>query len=293
VAENFLGGQMRLFPARADRAIAGLARAMKSDAVTAARGVIRVVNANMERALRVITVERGFDPRDFTLMAFGGAGPMHACELALDLGIRKIVLPRNPGLLCAWGALGAPLGREYSITVRETAPKLEQLLKQARPMIARASAELRAHGAEKSAIKIDLRADVRYRGQSYEIEVQLGPKFAADFHQAHRQTFGYAAPDSPIEVVNLRLRASAAGPAIKPARIANATGKPIPDSTTNVIVGASHRRVPVYARDAIGAGARIAGPAIIVELSATAYVAPEFTLRCDDFGNLHFETFPR
>jgi N-methylhydantoinase A len=160
-------------------------------------------------------------------------------------------------------------------------------------MIARASAELRAHGAEKSAIKIDLRADVRYRGQSYEIEVQLGPKFAADFHQAHRQTFGYAAPDSPIEVVNLRLRASAAGPAIKPARIANATGKPIPDSTTNVIVGASHRRVPVYARDAIGAGARIAGPAIIVELSATAYVAPEFTLRCDDFGNLHFETSPR
>ncbi|MEA2648385.1 MAG: N-methylhydantoinase [Candidatus Binataceae bacterium] len=293
VAENFLGGQMRLFPARADRAIAGLARAMKSDAVTAARGVIRVVNANMERALRVITVERGFDPRDFTLMAFGGAGPMHACELALDLGIRKIVLPRNPGLLCAWGALGAPLGREYSITVRETAPKLEQLLKQARPMIARASAELRAHDAEKSAIKIDLRADVRYRGQSYEIEVQLGPKFAADFHQAHRQTFGYAAPDSPIEVVNLRLRASAAGPAIKPARIANATGKPIPNSTTNVIVGASHRRVPVYARDAIGAGARIAGPAIIVELSATAYVAPEFTLRCDDYGNLHIETSPR
>jgi N-methylhydantoinase A len=293
VAENFLGGQMRLFPAPADRAIAGLARAMKSDAVTAARGVIRVVNANMERALRVITVERGFDPRDFTLMAFGGAGPMHACELALDLGIRKIVLPRNPGLLCAWGALGAPLGREYSITVRETAPKLEQLLKQARPMIARASAELRAHGAEKSAIKIDLRADVRYRGQSYEIEVQLGPKFAADFHQAHRQTFGYAAPDSPIEVVNLRLRASAAGPAIKPARIANATGKPIPDSTTNVIVGASQRRVPVYARDAIGAGARIAGPAIIVELSATAYVAPEFTLRCDDYGNLHIETSPR
>ena len=107
VAENFLGGQMRLFPARADHAIAGLARAMKTDAATAARGVIRVVNANMERAIRVITVERGYDPRDFALMAFGGAGPMHACELALDLGIRNIVLPRNPGLLCAWGALGA------------------------------------------------------------------------------------------------------------------------------------------------------------------------------------------
>ena len=95
---------------------------MRTDATGAARGVIRVVNANMERAIRVITVERGFDPRDFALLAFGGAGPMHACELALDLGIRHIVLPRNPGLLCAWGALGAPLGREYSLTVRETAP---------------------------------------------------------------------------------------------------------------------------------------------------------------------------
>lgn len=292
VAENFLGGQMPLFPARAERAIAGLARAMKSDTVTAARGVIRVVNANMERAIRVITVERGFDPRDFALMAFGGAGPMHACELALDLGIRKIVLPRNPGLLCAWGALGAPLGREYSITVRETAPKLEQLLKQARPMVDRARIELTAQGAPPNAIKNDLRADVRYRGQSYEIEVQLGPKFAAEFHQAHQRTFGYAAPDAPIEVVNIRLRASAAKPPLQPIPIARREGKRVSTSTMSVIVGAARRRVPVYARDAIGAGAIIAGPAIIVELSATAYVAPEFTLRCDDFGNLHLETSP-
>ena len=100
--------------------------------------MIRVVNANMERAIRVITVERGFDPRDFALMAFGGAGPMHACELALDLGIRNVVLPRNPGLLCAWGALRAPLGREYSITVRETTPNIADLLKHAQPMVARA-----------------------------------------------------------------------------------------------------------------------------------------------------------
>jgi N-methylhydantoinase A len=246
----------------------------------------------MERAIRVITVERGYDPRDFSLMAFGGAGPMHACELALDLGIRKVVLPRNPGLLCAWGALGAPLGREYSITVRETAPKLDRLLKQARPMVDRARAELTSQGAQPRAIKTDLRADVRYRGQSYEIEVDLGPKFAAEFHQAHQQTFGYAAPDSPLEVVNLRLRASAAGPPLEPTRIAKGKGKPVSSSAMSVIVGASNRRVPVYERDTIGAGARIAGPAIIVELSATAYVTPEFTLRCDDFGNLHLETSP-
>ena len=289
VAENFLGGRMRLYPERADRAIAGLARAMKTDAATAARGVIRVVNANMERAIRVITVERGHDPRDFALMAFGGAGPMHACELALDLGIRSIVLPRNPGLLCAWGALGAPLGREYSITVRETAPQLRRLLTRARPLVARARAELIAHGAKPAAIKIELRADVRYRGQSYEIEVALSPRFVNDFHQAHRRTFGYAAPEAPVEVVNIRLRAAAGGPSIVPARIAKKQTKPAPASRMSVIVGGPRRIVPVYAREDIGAGARINGPAIVVELSATAYVSPEFTLRCDDFGNLHLE----
>jgi N-methylhydantoinase A len=176
--------------------------------------------------------------------------------------------------------------------VRETAPKLGQLLKQARPMVDRALAELTSQGAPPSTIKTDLRADVRYRGQSYEIEVELGAKFVAEFHQAHQRTFGYAAPDSPIEVVNIRLRASAAGPPLEPTRIARVKSKPVSSSTMNVIVGALRRRVPVYARDAIGANARIAGPAIVVELSATAYVAPEFTLRCDDFGNLHLETSP-
>jgi N-methylhydantoinase A/oxoprolinase/acetone carboxylase beta subunit len=262
---------------------------MKADATTAARGMIRVVNANMERAIRVITVERGHDPRDFALMAFGGAGPMHACELALDLGIRKIVLPRDPGLLCARGALGAPLGREYSITVRETAPDLRRLLALGRPLITRARAELIAHGAEPAEIKTDLRADVRYHGQSYEIEVTLGPQFVSEFHQLHRRTFGYAAPEAPIEVVNLRLRAAVAGPAVTAARTAKAKGKPAVRSKAGVIVGAAHRLVPAYAREEIAGGARIGGPAIVVELSATAYVSPEFTLRCDDFGNLHLE----
>ena len=153
MAENFLGGAMRLYPARAAKAIAALSRAMRTDATRAAGGVIRVVNANMERAVRVITVERGFDPRDFALMAFGGAGPMHACELALDLGIRHVVLPRNPGLLCAWGALQAPLGREYSLTVRETSPNFRRLAARAAPMLVRARRELAAEGARRAQIR--------------------------------------------------------------------------------------------------------------------------------------------
>jgi N-methylhydantoinase A/oxoprolinase/acetone carboxylase beta subunit len=289
VAENFLGGAMRLYPARAAKAIAALGRAMHTSATGAARGVIRVVNANMERAVRVISVERGFDPRDFALMAFGGAGPMHACELALDLGIRHIVLPRNPGLLCAWGALQAPLGREYSLTVRETSSDYRRLAARAAPMVTRARRELAAEGARSAQIRSELFADVRYRGQSYEIEVGLTSRFAADFHAAHRRTFGYAAPEAAVEVVNLRLRATAPGIVAAPERLARTHRRPTPTRRVQVLTGGRTRAVPVYTRDAIGAGARIRGPAIVIELSATAYVAPEFTLRADGFGNLHLE----
>ncbi|MGH7917442.1 MAG: hydantoinase/oxoprolinase family protein, partial [Candidatus Binataceae bacterium] len=288
--EHFLGGRMKLFPERAAGAIAALARAMKTNPHQAARGVIRVVNANMERAVRVITVERGFDPRDFALLAFGGAGPMHACELALELGIRRIVLPRNPGLLCAWGAVGAPLGREYSLTVRDALPDLRRLMARAKPMLTRARGELLADGAAPSAIQHELWADMRYRGQSYEIEVKLGPDFIAEFHAAHRRTFGHAAAQAPVEVVNLRLRAQARGPAPMPSKLTRSRARPEILKRTHVLVDAALRDVPVYARDSIGAGARLNGPIVVVELSATAYVAPEFALRCDDYGNLHLET---
>jgi len=285
---NFLGGAMQLHPDRAARALAQLARQMRCTPTAAARGVIRVVNANMERAVRVITVERGFDPRDFALLAFGGAGPMHACELALDLGIRHVVMPRNPGLLCAWGALAAPLGRELSLTIRDAEPELQALERRARPLIARARAALLADGATPASIYHELWADLRYRGQSYEIEIQLRPRFLDDFHERHRQTFGHAAPSAPVEAVNLRVRASARGAAIVPTRLA-AKPRPQPLARASVIVVDGPRTIPVYARDALGTGVRINGPFIIVELSATAYVAPEFVARADNYGNLHLE----
>ncbi len=289
LAGNFLGGRMRLDAARSERALAPLARALKTDLPGAARGIIRVVNANMERAIRVVSVERGFDPREFALMAFGGAGPMHACEMARELGIRHIVLPRNPGLLCAWGALGAPLGREYSLTVRDADPEIGRLRKRARPLLARARAELTAEGARPASIHHDLRVDLRYRGQSYEIEVALSPRFASEFHAAHRRAFGHSAPSQPIEAVNLRLRAWAEGPRRAPERVARSAGRPSPDGRARIAIGRATVSAPVYQRDALGAGARIAGPAIVAELSATTYVAPEFILRRDDFGNLHLE----
>jgi N-methylhydantoinase A len=156
-------------------------------------------------------------------------------------------------------------------------------------MIARARKELAADGAKASTIRHELWADMRYRGQSYEIEVKAGPDFIADFHAAHRRTFGHAAPDARVEAVNLRLRAYAAGPPIAPARIEAPAQPPEPIKRMRTLVGRSYRDVPVYARDSIAPDARLSGPLIVVELSATAYVSPEFDLRCDDYGNLHME----
>ncbi len=289
VATNFLGGAMRLYPDRAARALGSIARAMKTTPLKAARGVIRVVNANMERAIRVITVERGFDPRDFALLAFGGAGPMHAAELALDLGIRRIVMPRNPGLLCAWGAVGAPLGREYSLTVRVANPSYRTIVARASVMQRRARSELRVEGVAPSAIMTEIHLDLRYLGQSYELEIPLTRDFVGAFHAAHRRAFGHSTPDAPVEVVNIRMRAHAGAVTVPIARIAPQRGAPSPISHGQVLVGERARNVPIYSRDALGAGARIHGPAIVVELSSTAYIAPEFTMRTDDYGNLHLE----
>ena len=218
MAANFLGGRMRLFPDRAMRAIGHLSRAMKCGADAAALGVIRVVNANMARAVRLITVERGFDPRHFALLAFGGAGPMHACELAAELGIHHVILPRNPGLACAYGALNAALGREYSLTVRQAAPSYASLLKAARPLMKRARAEMAAQGVRASLLRIALWADLRYRGQSFELKVALTPRFIEDFHREHQRAFGYAAREAAVEVVNVRLQISAIDYAHRPSR---------------------------------------------------------------------------
>jgi N-methylhydantoinase A/oxoprolinase/acetone carboxylase beta subunit len=287
--EHFLGGRIRLDVARAERAVASLGRQMRAGSKAAALGVIRVVNANMERAIRLITVERGFDPREFALLAFGGAGPMHACELARDLGIRHVILPRNPGLLCAYGALCARVGREYSLTLRLIQPTFAALMIRAKQMIAQARKELSAEGAKPAETRIELAADCRYRGQSYELEVALSPRFVREFHKAHEQRFGYSAQATPVEVVNLRLRASAVEFEPHSIRIARTRSKPpVLEERAVWTVEGSHR-VPVYSREEFGAGFRMRGPALIVELSSTAYLAQGFKLRVDDFGNLHLE----
>ncbi|HEV3396470.1 MAG TPA: hydantoinase/oxoprolinase family protein, partial [Xanthobacteraceae bacterium] len=257
-----LGGGFALDVEAARRAVeVCVARPLGMSVEEAARGILAIVDNHMVGAIRLVSVERGHDPRDFALLAFGGAGPMHACELALDLGIHRIVMPRNPGLLCAWGASSAPLGREYSLTVRATNPHYRELLARASKLIRRVHAELRAEGAR--AIRHELWLDMRYRGQSYELEIALTPRFVTDFHSTHRKTFGHSSASAAVEVVNIRIRAVAGESAAKPKRIAHHAGTPAPVSNGRVIVGGRERTVPIYDRDSLGAGARIRGPIVI------------------------------
>jgi N-methylhydantoinase A len=295
IPDHFLGGAIALNPARANNVIGLIARSLRAGSISAAAGVIRVVNANMERAIRLITVERGFDPRDFALLAFGGAGPMHACELASDLGIRHIVLPRNPGLLCAYGALCAKMGREHSLTLLEVDPKYHGLTRRARTLAALAARELGSGADARSRIVTALSVDMRYRGQSYEIEVALTPRFVADFHAAHHRMFGYSAPQTSVEVVNLRVRsiaAEASPPLERLARPPTKRARAAPIEHARALVDSRMRRVPIFDRDALaGATSRspLRGPMIIVELSATAYIGPDWNLRIDHYGNIHLE----
>ena len=205
VEDEFLGGEMRLDVARARRALAPLARRLGRSVEAAAAGVVAVVTAAMERALRVITVERGHDPREFTLVAFGGAGGLHAAELARALGIGRVYVPRHPGLLSAWGVLAAEPIRDVARTLRRVAPAAATLERGLRELARDARRAMAADGVRRP--RLERALDVRYAGQSYEVTVPYGPGWQRAFHVRHRQLFGHAAPDSPLEVVTLRVRA--------------------------------------------------------------------------------------
>ncbi|MEP7355711.1 MAG: hydantoinase/oxoprolinase family protein, partial [Anaerolineales bacterium] len=204
--DQFLGGRMRLDRAAASVALASLAAQLDASLEQAAWGVLQVANAAMERAIRKISVERGYDPADFTLVAFGGAGPLHACELAQRLSIPRVLVPRVPGVLSALGMLVADLTQDYSVTVLRplssvSGPDLDALFA---PWEARAAAEMRAEldlgPAGASRPRLERSADLRYRGQSFEINVPVPtgpldlPALLSDFHARHAQRYGHAHP---------------------------------------------------------------------------------------------------
>ena len=283
VEDAFLGGTMRLDRGRAERALAPLARRLGGSIADAALGVVRVANATMERALRVVTVERGLDPRQFTLFAFGGAGALHAAELAAALGIRRVYVPADPGLLSAWGVLSAEIVRDLSRTVRLVEPAAAALDAGFAALARAARTRLREDGLRRARIERGL--DVRYAGQSYEITVPYQAGWRRAFRHAHERLYGHADPARVVEVVTLRLRVRGGAEPL-PRERRGRRPEPRPARTRRVIFADGARRAQVLDRDALSPGDRVRGPAVVCEYSATTLVPPGWDLAVDRLRGL-------
>jgi N-methylhydantoinase A/oxoprolinase/acetone carboxylase beta subunit len=284
--DEFLGGEMRLERARAQASMRPLARRLDRSLERTAASIVAVAVASMERAVRVITVERGLDPRHFTLLAFGGAGALHAAELADALGMRRVYVPRDPGLLSAWGVLAAEAVRDCAETVRLLAPTDAALTTRLRRLECEAVRALGRDGIRDGRIERTL--DVRYAGQSYEVPMAFGPNWRGAFHRRHRRLFGHADATRPLEVVVVRVRARGGG--CTPPKDAITTLKRGAPFARRAAWFAGRRvQAALYRRDQLGRGFTVRGPVVVCEYSATTVVPPGWRLRVDAVGGLVLE----
>ncbi len=305
-ATQFLGGAMSLDTDKPHAYIEKFASDLGISPLQAADGILKVANAAMERAIKVISVERGFDTRDFTLVSFGGAGGLHAAFMAENLGIGTILVPPNGGLLSAYGMLFADVIKDYSQTVLWQLEKnsensenfVEALNAGFDALLTRAEKEMKTEGFTPDQLKVNRSLDMRYAGQSYELNIPYATAENASgaetktlvgkFHAAHAQRFGYARTDAPVEVVNLRLTGigETDKPPIQPIPLANADASEAHTAQTRVIFESEAFPTDFYHREALHPGNRITGPAIVTEFSATTVVPPNFSAVVDAYQNL-------
>ncbi len=286
---HFLGGAMTLDVDAAWAAMETLARQMELSSEAAALGIIQVTNVNIDRAIQRVSIARGYDPRDFTLVAFGGAGPLHACEVAERLSIPRVLVPRHPGVLCAFGLLVADLVLDYSRSVlgpatAESPAYLRRLLD---AMTVQARADLEHEGVAGSERVFDASVDMRYQGQAYELPTPFDGDLVAAFHEAHARRYGHAMPERAVEVVNLRLRATAM--VQQPALTAEEVN---PNDGADALIGekvAAGGIIRLYERERLRPGARLFGPALIFQMDSTVFVAPGWSVHVDGYRNLVME----
>jgi N-methylhydantoinase A len=296
---GLLGGEFVLDEKSAREALGRLAREMsvaagrRVSARESALGVVRVVNMNMERALRVISVERGYDSREFALLPFGGAGGLHAVELARSLSIPRVIVPESAGTLSAAGALSSDVVKDWSRTLmlaalKENDVKIERAF---REMEEEAHRALKREGFTRARQRHERLLAVRYQGQSFELEISWskGGRIAEAFNRAHHARYGYAQNRNSIEIVSARLRSTGVTEKSKRPRARTVTGrKPIarPQDYATVQFADGAARAAIYARDQLEAGARLLSPCIVTEYSATTLVQPGARAFLDERGNL-------
>ncbi len=291
--EHFLGGGLLLPVEPVRAAMNAFATEMSLSPIQTAEGILRVANATMERAMRVISLERGHDPRDFTLVCFGGAGAMHATDLARSLGVPRVLVPQGAGILSALGMLLADFVRDYSQTLLVPCARLDPAdLKAAFGALeSRARDEYEAEGFAAERISLERSLDMRYVGQGYELAVPMCEDVGAAFHDRHQMRYGYADPTRPTEVVNVRLRA--VGRTEKPAVPQHElegedASAAVMDERCMVFEGAE-RLAPLVDRSRLRPGNTFTGPALVVEYSTTTVVPPGFRCAVDQWENLLLE----
>jgi N-methylhydantoinase A/oxoprolinase/acetone carboxylase beta subunit len=260
-----------------------------------AQGIVDIANANMEKAIRVISIERGFDPRDFALFSFGGAGGMHAADMAAHLRMGAVLVPANAGVLSALGLLLADSVKDYSHSVLRTLDlvRFRDLDRACRDFERRGLAEMRADGFAAGAVTFERSLDMRYLGQSYEINVPFGGRSTAGlraaFDREHRRLYAYVHPDAAVEIVNVRIKIRGRAPKIRLRRYPVVQGgdpaRAIMKTQPLHHAGREYR-APVYDRSGLFPGARLAGPALVVDAGSTTFLPPDYGLLVDRSLNL-------
>lgn len=303
IPSHFLGGDSArpLDVQAAYRAIAHLGQPLELSPEETALGIVRVANATMERAIRRVSVECGYDPRSYVLVPFGGAGPLHACAIAESLGVKKILISRYPGVLSALGLLMADITSDVSQALLSPAKellrnpeRLENSINQLKPIV------LSRLDSDTGESQLDCSLDLRYSGQSYELTVPLSLPVAPEnirisieaFHSAHHMRYGYSAPELPVESVAVRLRATAprekviptpATPTASPFNIAQAPQAPV------YFTADGPMSIPVLKRDILVEGCMFRGPALIVQYDSTVVMPPGWDAEVDQWQNLHLK----
>jgi N-methylhydantoinase A len=298
----FLGGEIELEVETARRAIQEkCADPLSLDLVEAAHGIVEIANAAMVNALRLVSVQRGYDPRDFVLTAFGGAGPVHANRLAAEIDVPTTIIPMSPGTTSAMGLLVTDLKHDYSTTLIQHVDQLDTAAVEEtyRELEAQGGASLEREEVRPEDISFLRQVDMRYVGQSYELTVPLPAeqldaskvdRVLEQFHIEHDRAYGYSAPTEPVEFVNLRLTAigKIAKPRLRELEGNNTDIAAAQKATRSVYFAESDGYVecPIYDRYLLGPGSILTGPAIVEEIDSTTVIHPGYSAQVDRFGNL-------
>jgi N-methylhydantoinase A len=301
-SKNFLGGGMSLDEVASRRVIGELAKELKMSEREAAEGVVTVINANMANAIRSRTVQKGIDPRNYALVAFGGAGPLHGAEVAEMLGVPEVIVPPHPGITSAVGLLISDLRYDAIRTSFQVsgAADIARINADFAAMARELADRFTTDGIDLAKVTFERRGDLRYVGQGYELrvpfpdgtldEAELAKAFMA-FHEVHKREYGHHFADSAIEIVNLRLVGAANAATI--AKPTVSAGKSLDEA--RVRTGHCTFRVDgqlgdyptdFYRRDLLPVGQKIAGPAIVLQMDTTTVVPPQHTVEADSAGNL-------